>query len=304
MIPSIVGAGIIGKFLYDINESHSMEEEAEEKRLEAIAREAEGWLLQKQEAGRMQRRLNNIVRKRQAIMEYTLPRFVKVYGKIQTVLYESLPPAVIHTTDLARIGDLPVSEGLSSNELASTWLLEGPVNFAAGGGLEIGAAAIGATAGVTLASIAASGGIAFLTLGVGASMKKDSERALIAVGRQMRAANAVYAQAESHAQICRAICQFADRIAEITAAMNLLFTRAFAACDQLIQEKGTEKYAYTDEDVNILMTCANLAGAVCTILTVPIMDSQGKIAENGQELIASGVELLTEAQSMCLEAGI
>ena len=300
MIPSIVGAGIIGKFLYDINESHSMEEEAEEKRLEAIAREAEGWLLQKQ---------NNIVRKRQAIMEYTLPRFVKVYGKIQTVLYESLPPSVIHTTDLARIGDLPVSaiesyEGLSSNELASTWLLEGPVNFAAGGGLEIGAAAIGATAGVTLASIAASGGIAFLTLGVGASMKKDSERALIAAGRQMRAANAVYAQAESHAQICRAICQFADRIAEITAAMNLLFTRAIAACDQLIQEKGTEKYAYTDEDVNILMTCANLAGAVCTILTVPIMDSQGKIAENGQELIASGVELLTEAQSMCLEAGI
>lgn len=257
----------------------------------------------------MQRRLNNIVRKRQAIMEYTLPRFVKVYGKIQTVLYESLPPAVIHTTDLARIGDLPVSaiesyEGLSSNELASTWLLEGPVNFAAGGGLEIGAAAIGATAGVTLASIAASGGIAFLTLGVGASMKKDSERALIAAGRQMRAANAVYAQAESHAQICRAICQFAGRIAEITAAMNLLFTRAIAACDQLIQEKGTEKYAYTDEDVNILMTCANLAGAVCTILTVPIMDSQGKIAENGQELIASGVELLTEAQSMCLEAGI
>ena len=228
MIPSIVGAGIIGKFLYDINESHSMEEEAEEKRLEAIAREAEGWLLQKQEADRMQRRLNNIVRKRQAIMEYTLPRFVKVYGKIQTVLYESLPPAVIHTTDLARIGDLPVSaiesyEGLSSNELASTWLLEGPVNFAAGGGLEIGAAA---------------------------------------AGRQMRAANAVYAQAESHAQICRAICQFADRIAEITAAMNLLFTRAIAACDQLIQEKGTEKYAYTDEDVNILMTCANLAGAV------------------------------------------
>lgn len=150
MIPSIVGAGIIGKFLYDINESHSMEEEAEEKRLEAIAREAEGWLLQKQEADRMQRRLNNIVRKRQAIMEYTLPRFVKVYGKIQTVLYESLPPAVIHTTDLALIGDLPVSaiesyEGLSSNELASTWLLEGPVNFAAGGGLEIGAAAIGAT---------------------------------------------------------------------------------------------------------------------------------------------------------------
>lgn len=205
MIPLIVGAGIIGKFLYDINESHSMEEEAEEKRLEAIAREAEGWLLQKQEADRMQRRLNNIVRKRQAIMEYTLPRFVKVYGKIQTVLYESLPPAVIHTTDLARIGDLPVSaiesyEGLSSNELASTWLLVGPVNFAAGG-------------------------IAFLTLGVGASMKKDSERALIAAGRQMRAANAVYAQAESHAQICRAICQFADRIAEITAAMNLLFTR-------------------------------------------------------------------------------
>ena len=100
------------------------------------------------------------------------------------------------------------------------------------------------------------------------------------------------------------VCQFADRIAEITAAMNLLFTRAIAACDQLIQEKGTEKYAYTDEDVNILMTCANLAGAVCTILTVPIMDSQGKIAENGQELIASGVELLTEAQSMCLEAGI
>lgn len=91
MIPSIVGAGIIGKFLYDINESHSMEEEAEEKRLEAIAREAEGWLLQKQKADRMQRRLNNIVRKRQAIMEYTLPRFVKVYGKIQTVLYESLP---------------------------------------------------------------------------------------------------------------------------------------------------------------------------------------------------------------------
>lgn len=73
MIPSIVGAGIIGKFLYDINESHSMKEEAEEKRLEAIAREAEGWLLQKQEADRMQRRLNNIVRKRQAIMEYTLP---------------------------------------------------------------------------------------------------------------------------------------------------------------------------------------------------------------------------------------
>lgn len=31
MIPLIVGAGIIGKFLYDINESHSMEEEAEEK---------------------------------------------------------------------------------------------------------------------------------------------------------------------------------------------------------------------------------------------------------------------------------
>lgn len=81
MIPLIVGAGIIGKFLYDINESHSMEEEAEEKRLEAIAREAEGWLLQKQEAGRMQRRLNNIVRKRQAIMEYTLPGSSRSMGK-------------------------------------------------------------------------------------------------------------------------------------------------------------------------------------------------------------------------------
>ena len=304
-----IGAAIAGKLVYDLNTGSNTDEQTAKKRRRAIRKNADAQVLVQQEREHLEKRLNNVGRKRLAVIQYTMPRFIAVYGQIQTVLRQPNSLVPIDANILDQINVLPRAtmqtyESLSSREELSNWLLAGPVGALTVGRVDLGTTAIGLSAGAGLSTLALGAGLAFFTLGIGSAIKADSERALHAASRSLSAANAAYAEAESKASVCKAICAFADRIASLTAAMNALFLQSIGVCEDLINRRGTDVSQYDERELKVLMTCANMAGAMCTILKVPISDKDGKVATNGKELIADNEKLLNDVERMCSEAGL
>lgn len=276
---------LAGKFLYDLNEASNIDEEAKEYIDKAIARESEAQLLVKKEAFLLERCLEKVANERQKVVEQTLPLFVKVYEKTENVVIDSGKSLVIDTRSMRSVGHvtrmaLQTFNRLSEKEDIRNMLLGGV------GGLVVGAVGAG------------------VIVGIGHSIKQDSKRYLSVARRQLSAANELYDKAEDTVATYKALSDFADRMAAVTARMNLLFLDITKRCMEVIDEREAANDPYSEADVALFVACANMAALTNNILVVPIADDSRKITDDGHELIASSEKILADAMLMCKAVGI
>ena len=76
----------------------------------------------------------------------------------------------------------------------------------------------------------------------------------------------MYSQAQSVAEVYDAIIGRAERIASLLMRMNALFLGSIFETEKVITQNGTNAKAYNQQDMGILMTCVNLAGAMSEII--------------------------------------
>ena len=201
----------------------------------------------------------NVAKKKRAILQSTVPKFVNIYSQIQKIELEN--KTIVNEISirdnvrkLAIWDDLSVSvkKDFTDKELVCGLIVKGFSKM----------------------------------------IEMDSERYLSAANSQMRAANVVYSQSESIGEVYDAIAARADRISNLLMAMNALFIRSINETSLTIEKNGLDVRNYSVYDKNVLMTCVNISAAMSDIINVPVVDEKGQICEAAMEMIATGEKYL------------
>lgn len=258
IIPGLAAAALI-KTCCSINKSLEMDERALDKYAKAFEKYEEARLLVKRKAEYTDKRLANVAKKKRAIIQSTVPRFVTVYGQIQKIELEHKLSTneIVSRNNVQKLGTLnsismSVKKDFSDKELVC----------------------------------------GLITKGFGKMCEMDSERYLSAASSQLRASNVAYSQAQSVGEIYDAICERADRIAQLLMAMNALFIRSISETERVINTNGSDVRKYNEYDKSVLMTCVSIACAVSDIIDIPVVDDQGQLCESAVRLIETGEQYL------------
>ena len=259
MIVEGLAVAALAKMCYSADKSIKMDEQALKKYARAFERSEEAELLVRKKAEFADKRLMNVAKKKRAIVQSTVPKFVEVYSQIQKIELEN-KTAINEITIRNNIQKLAVLDAISlsaKKDFTDKELVCG-----------------------------------LMTKGFAKLMEMDSERYLSAANSQMRAANVVYSQSESIGAIYDAIVARADRISNLLMAMNALFNRSINETSDTIYKNGLDVRNYTDYEKGILMTCVNIAVAISDIIDVPVVDEKGQICESAMEMILTGEKYL------------
>lgn len=256
MIPLLIipAAGIFGDLMYHADQANQMDEKALKKYAKAFERSGEAELMVRKKAEDTNKRLLNVAKKKRAIVQNTVPKFVDVYEQIQKVELDSKTQlSIINQNDIEKLAvlnsvSISVKKNVTDKELIC----------------------------------------GLLTKGLSKMMVMSSEQYLSAANSQMRASNVVYSQSESICEVYDAITARADRIADLLVKMNVLFLRSIDETASTIERNGLDVRNYSDYDKGVLMTCVNIASAVSDIIDVPVIDENGQICESAMEMILTG----------------
>jgi len=267
MFGGLLLGGTIAKLVYDTNKSLTMDEKALSKFGKAFEREAEARYLIQMKEEQTDKRLMNVVKKKKSIINSSIPKFIEVYDSIQKVVLENDSNNVDITrlnSDYKKINKfstaLSVKSQLTDKELICTWLFKG----------------------------------------LGSTFVKDSERYMSAANSQMSFARTAYSQAESIAEVYDAIVARADRIANLLASMNALFIKSISETKGIIEKNGINVKNYSENDKATLMTCVNIAAAMCDIVNVPVLEDNGEICKAAEDMISTGEEYLNKMSDLLL----
>ena len=260
LVELIIGGAIVHTFRC-ADKCLDLDERALKKYAKAFERNAEAELMVKEKSLFLEKRLQNVVKKKRAIIQVAFPRFVEVYGQIQKIALDcgdslAVIPAQTpaQTMSIHSLGSIVNKKDFTDKELVC----------------------------------------GMLTRGFGNMMVKDSERFLSAAQRQLRAANVVYSQAESICTVCDAVIARADRISNLLMGMNALFMKSIAVTKETIVRNGLDVRNYSEHDKGILMTCVNMAVAMTALIDVPAITAEGEIAESAVQTIATGEKYLSK----------
>lgn len=221
-----------------------MDEKALKKYAKAFERSEEAQLLIKKKSQFTDKRLMNVAKKKRAIVQSTVPKFIDVYSEIQKIELEN-KTVVNEMTIYNNVKKLAILDVLSvsgKKEFLDKELVCG-----------------------------------LITKGFARMMEMDSERYLSAANSQMSAANVLYSQYESIAVVYDTIMGRADRISNLLMAMNVLFIRSINQTSLTIDKNGLDVRNYSDYDKGVLMTCVNIAAAVSDIMDIPVVDEDGNV---------------------------
>ena len=264
MLTEILVTGMVIKGIRDINTSCNLDEEARQKYMKAFKRSAEAENALEKKREKLEKRLKNVIRKKEAIIEYTVPEFSEVYGVIQKVNIKNTNNNLPTLT----ISDIQEINNLNSMSISLT---KGVSDMAALGEL--------------------------LLYGSGA-MVKDSERYLSAARSQNRMANVACEQAKNMETVLDAIISRADRIANLLVGLNQLFTLSIEEAKRIISNNGTDVQQYNDYDKHVLMTCVNIAKAVADSIKIPVLDKNGQVAKEALCMIKTGEFYLSKLKEL------
>lgn len=259
MIIDVLAVGALAKTFYSADKSIKMDEKALEKYAKAFERSEEAELLLRKKAEFTDKRLMNVAKKKRAIVQSTVPKFVDVYSQIQKIELEN------KTT----VNEIAIRDNIRKLAVLNTLSVSMKKDF-------------------TDKELVCG----LITKGFGKMMEMDSERYLSAANSQMRAANVAYSQSESISEIYDAIVARADRISNLLMAMNALFIRSINETSNIVEKNGLDVRNYSDYDKGVLMTCVNIAVAMSDIIDVPVVDEKGQICEYAMELIMTGENCL------------
>ena len=261
----IEGLVLAAAACYKVNKVEKIDDKALKKYAKAFEKSEEAELLIKKKAEFTEKRLANVVKKKRAIIQNTLPKFVEVYEKIQKIEIENktLIDEIALKNSIQKLGVLNAMALSVKKEFSDKELICG-----------------------------------ILTKGLFGMMELDSQKFLSAANSQVRASNVVYSQAQSVAEVYDAICGRADRISKLLMTMNALFIKSIDETAKVINNNGLNVRNYTERDKGVLITCVNIAGAMSDIINVPVIDEQGQICESAVKVIETGEQYITKMKKL------
>lgn len=251
--------------LYCADKSNRMDEQALAKRSKAYTREAEARDLVNRKRNTADKKMQIVAKRKRAVIESTLPRFVEVYQQIQkiAITISDKNDLVVYKNFQSCGTTLQAMETVIKQPLTDKQLITEVI---------------------------------FKTLG--GAMVADSKRNLSAASSQLSAANVVYSQAQSVAELYDAIIGRAERISSLIMRMNALFLGSISETERIIAQNGTNVRAYTEQDKGVLMTCVNIAGAMSDIINIPVLDENGELCRSAVEMIQTGEAYLEQMNEM------
>lgn len=257
------GVGTV-KLVKDMMDADKNEKRALEKYGESFEKQSEAKLLIQQKREYTDKRLKNVEKKKKAILSVTIPQFVEVYQQIQKIeIHDSnrtlLP---VDPKTLQQLGKLQSMSLVTPKELNDQESM-----------------------------------IEFFFQGISGSIAKDAERQLSAARSQLSAAKVAYAQAESVAEVYAAITARADRVANLLATMNLLFSQSIEETERTIRKNGTNARNYTQYDKEVLRTCVNFAFATIDVLKIQVVDKNGALYNAALPMIEQGEKYIAALNS-------
>lgn len=261
----IEGLVLAAAACYKVSKVEKIDDKALKKYAKAFEKSEEAELLIKKKAEFTEKRLANVVKKKRAIIQNTLPKFVEVYEKIQKIEIENktLLDEITLKNSIQKLGVLNAMALSVKKEFSDKELICG-----------------------------------ILTKGLFGMMELDSQKFLSAANSQVRASNVVYSQAESVAEVYDAICGRADRISKLLMTMNALFVKSIDETARVINSNGLNVRNYTERDKGVLMTCVNIAGAMSDIINVPVVDEKGQICESAVKMIETGEQYIIKMKKL------
>ena len=207
------------------------------------------------------KRLENVVQKKRAVIDYTIPKFIEVYKQVQN----------IEISRTEQINQLMCSDKIHTLTSMNNPVLSKKKKFT-DKELVCGT----------------------LRYGVSGMMVKDSERRLSAANNQMSRANVMYSHAESISDIYDAIVMQANHVADVIKKLNMLFVRSIQETKITLEKNGVDVKKYNEYDKGILATCLNLAIAMSEMIHVPVLEENGEISERAKGMIITGEQYIEE----------
>lgn len=263
MIVESLAVATVVKTFYSVDKAMKIDEKALKRYAEAFEREEDAALLVKKKSELMDKRLENVAKKKRSIIKNTIPKFVDVYGKIQKIQVSSSKEKLVLVNLNEGFGMLQAMSMSYKKDFTDKELVCG-----------------------------------LLTNGPGKMIEKDSERYLSAANNQLSEANVIYKQAENVAAVYDAIIKRADDISNLLMRMNALFVRLIQNTKDTIERNGTDVKNYSEYDKSVLMTCVNFAYAMQEIINIPVVDENGEISRTAEKMIVDGEQKIKEISSI------
>lgn len=95
-----------------------------------------------------------------------------------------------------------------------------------------------------------------------------------------------------------AIGERADQMSDLLAKFSVLFAGSIQETSDIIRRNGLDRMRYTKRDREVLATCVNLAGAVKTVLDVPILNNEGKLTAASAKVIQESKKRMREIENV------
>ncbi len=265
MIGFLLCGYLLGKTFYDIDKAIAYDDMANENYKNAFIKSSEAKKLLKEKDDFCYKRINNVIKKKSAIIKYSIPKFVEVYKKIQKVIINdnSDNKFTLHICDKDYTDSLKLLSSLKDNSFSREQLICGTI-----------------------------------FKGIGKMIELDSKQNLASSQELLRLSNIQNEQLVSICNIYDTIILRVDKISDLLVQMNALFLLSINQTALTIEKNGYNIRTYDDYDHNVLMTCVNIARAIIDIIDIPIsiFDQNGEISEAAIQLLSKGEQHLVKFQ--------
>lgn len=263
IIESIIIGGALGKVFHDVDKAQKLDAKGLKKLSKAYEKQAEASLLIQRKKKDADEALLKVMNRKRGIMASSMKQFVMLYQTIIRLELQEGKALILSNLSNEDIGEIQhmtikALEPISNSELA----------------------------------------VAFFKGGIGGLILKDSERDYVQANRQLRSAEIVFSQAENIGKSIDILIRQCNAIADVLAKLNVLFMKSIQSSQNIIEERGQNREAYTREDRNILMTCMNLAKGIKGIIDAPVVQKGGTIANEMNEAIKIGEKFLEQTKSL------
>jgi hypothetical protein len=154
-----------------------------------------------------------------------------------------------------------------------------------GGGMALGTIVLGGLV----------GGPALLVFGIfmDAHAKKNLEKALSSKAEALKTAE----ELKSVEFMCDAIAQRADMYYRLLEKLNCVFLTLIEELEHIVSTSGADYSRYTNAEQNRVVMCISMAGAVKSVLDMPILEENGGVTQESWHLHADMIHYHNQVQS-------
>ena len=283
MLP-LVGGLVAGKFVHDMMEADKNTERAERTILKATARQFESENTEKEVQSQFNASISKLANRKRAILKSSFPKFKEIYGQIMKINFHDDTRGIKELFQLAQTKEYQTSVSmdfsiepikLTDRQLVASFVTPGAKTFLLGGGLV--------------------GGI---VLGASGSIVKDSELSVKMANIQKKQARLYTEAVEAKKDAISAVCWHLDQVSDVLAKLNALFLKSMKSTAVIIEKNGYDGQNYSDQELEYIGTCLNLAKAVKAIIDAPVLDENNRVVDAAKQTIITGQTFIEEFKAL------